>query len=64
MSVAEEKIGTRSSEVLEEAIRLMTRAFDLMEQQAVDVRKEKEAFDSVAKKLEHVHFASTIMASS
>ena len=31
-----------------------------MKQEAVDVRKEKEAFDSVAKKLEHVHFTSSI----
>ena len=60
MSVAEEKIDTPSSEVLEEAVGLMKRAFDLMKQQAVDVRKEKDAFDSVAKKLDHVHFASTI----
>ena len=60
MSIAEEKIDTPSSEVLEEAVGLIKRAFDLMKQQAVDVRKEKEAFDSVAKKLENVHFASTI----
>ena len=60
MSISEEKIDTPSSEVLEEAVGWIKRAFDLMKQQAVDVCKEKDAFDSVEKKLEHVHFASTI----
>ena len=31
-----------------------------MKKQALDVLKEKEAFDSVAKKLKHVHFASVL----
>jgi len=60
MSDNEEKIDTPSYESLEEAVGHMKIAFDIMKQQALDVRKEKEAFDSVAKKLEHVHFASTI----
>ena len=60
MSDNEEKIDTPSYEALEEALDHMKIAFDMMKQQALDVRKEKEAFDSVAKKLEHVHFASTI----
>ena len=60
MSVEEEKIDTPSYGALEEAIDLMKRAYDIMKQQALDVHMEKEAFESVAKKLEHVHFASTI----
>ena len=60
MSVEEEKVDTPSYEALEEALDFMKKAYDIMKQQAVDVRKEKEAFESVAKKLEHVHFASTI----
>ena len=59
-SVEEEKIATPSHEALQEALDLMKKAYDIMKEQALDVRKEKEAFDSVAKKLEHVHFASTI----
>ena len=59
-SVEEEKIATPSHEALQEALDLMRKAYDIMKEQALDVRKEKEAFDSVAKKLEHVHFASTI----
>ena len=35
-------------------------AFDILKRETLKVRKEKEAFDSVAKKLEHVHFAKTI----
>ena len=60
MSVKEEKIETTSCEVLDEAFDFMKKAHELINQQALDVRKEKEAFDSVAKKLDHVHFASTI----
>jgi len=60
MSDNEEKIDTPSYEALEEALDFMKKAYDIMKQQALDVRKEKEAFESVTKKLEHVHFASTI----
>ena len=38
----------------------MKKAHELINQKALDVRKEKEAFDSVAKKLDHVHFGSTV----
>ena len=60
MSVKEEKIETTSCGVLDEAFDFMKKAHELINQQALDVRKEKEAFDSVAKKLDHVHFASTV----
>ena len=58
MSVKEEKIEITSCGVLDEAFDFMKKAHELINQQALDVRKEKEAFDSVAKKLDHVHFAS------
>ena len=60
MSVDEEKIEPLSCDALEEAVTFMKKAYDVMNQQAIDVRKEKEALESVAKKLEYVHFASTI----
>ena len=60
MSVDEEKVEPLSCDALEEAVTFMKKAYHVMNQQAIDVRKEKEAFESVAKKLEHVHFASTI----
>ena len=60
MSADEKKAKTPSYEALEEALGFMKKAYDIMHQQAEDVRKEKEAFESVAKKLDHVHFSSTI----
>ena len=60
MSAKEERIQAASSGVLEEAVDFMKKAHELMNQQALDLRQEKEAFESVAKKLDHVHFASTI----
>ena len=35
-------------------------AFDLMKHEADRVRKEKEALDEAAKKLEHVHFSKMV----
>ena len=55
-----EKIDTPSYQALEEAHKLMKEAYEIMKHEAMIVRKEKEAFDSVAKKLEHVHFSSTV----
>ena len=60
MSVDEKKVDTPSQEELQEALDLMKKAYDIMKKQALDVRKEKEVFDSVAKKLKHVHFASVL----
>ena len=60
ISVEEKKVDTPSQEELQEAFDLMKKAYDIMKKQALDVRKEKEAFDSVAKKLKHVHFASVL----
>ena len=60
MSADKKKAKTLSYEALEEALGFMKKAYDIMNQQAEDVRKEKEAFESVAKKLDHVHFSSTI----
>ena len=60
MSAKEEIIQAANFGVLEEAVDFMKKAHELMNQQALDLRQEKEAFESVAKKLDHVHFASTI----
>ena len=60
MSAKEETIEAASFGALEEAVDFMKKAHELMNQQALDLRQEKEAFESVAKKLDHVHFASTI----
>ena len=42
MSVEEEKIDTPSHEALKEALDLMKKAYDIMKEQALDVRKEKQ----------------------
>ena len=41
-SVEEEKIATPSHEALQEALDLMKKAYDIMKEQALDVRKEKK----------------------
>ena len=53
MSAKEETIQAASFGVLEEAVDFMKKAHELMNQQALDLRQEKEAFESVAKKLDH-----------
>ena len=55
-----EQIEKPSYEALGDAIGHMKKAYRIMKQQALDLRKEKEAFESSAMKLKHVHFASTI----
>ncbi|KAL9963071.1 hypothetical protein ACROYT_G032237 [Oculina patagonica] len=49
-----------SDEALEEANNYIKEAFDILKRETIKVRKEKEAFDDVAKKLEHVHFSKML----
>ena len=60
IEVEDEQIDKPSYEALGEALGHMKKAYRIMRQQALDIRKEKEAFESAATKLKHVHFASTI----
>ena len=57
---SDEEIDPPSDEAFASANSLIKEAYDILKGQAKRVQKEKEAFDSVAKKLEHVHFAKTI----
>ena len=43
-----------------EVIRLIKKIYDILNRETFRVHKEKEAFNDVAKKLEHVHFAGTL----
>lgn len=43
-----------------EVIRLIKKIYDILNRETFRVHKEKEAFNDVAKKLEHVHFAETL----
>lgn len=50
-----------SDESLEEVNNYIKEAFDILKRETIKVRKEKEAFDEVAKKIEHVHFSKMVM---
>lgn len=45
---------------LAEVIRLIKKIYDILNRETFLVHKEKEAFNDIAKKLEHVHFAETL----
>ncbi|XP_068760879.1 uncharacterized protein [Montipora capricornis] len=60
MSADKKKVKPLSYEPLEDALGFMTKAYDIMTPPAEDVRQEKDAFEYVAKTLDHVHFSSTI----
>ena len=57
---SEEQISSHSSEVLEEVNKYVKKAFALLDRETNRVRKEMEAFDEAAKKLEHVHFSKMV----
>ena len=50
-----------SDEALEEANNYIKEAFDISKRETIKVRKEKEAFDKVAKEMENVHFSKMVM---
>ena len=50
-----------SDEALEEATNYIKEAFGILKREMIKVLKEKEAFDEVAKKIEHVHFSKMVM---
>lgn len=49
-----------SESALEEANSRIREAYDILRREATRVRKEREAFESVAKKLKDVHFGTTV----
>ena len=56
----EEEIKSHSSEVLEDVSKRIKEAFDILDLETTRVRKEMEALDEAAKKLEHVHFSKML----
>lgn len=56
----DEAIDIPSSSSLEEANSHIRKAYEIMKHEATRLLKEKEAFDSVAKKLEVVHFGESV----
>ena len=57
---AEHTASNEEDQALAEVNSHMQEAFDILKRETLKVRKEKEAFDSVAKKMKYVHFAKTI----
>ena len=49
-----------SDEAFEDVNKYIKDVYDILKREANKVRKEKEAFDEVAKKLEHVHFSKML----
>ena len=56
----EEASDLPSDEAFEEVNKYIKGVNDILKQEAKKVRKEREAFDDVAKKLEHVHFSKML----
>ena len=56
----EEEIVSQSEEALEEVNSHIKEVFDILKRETLKVRNEMEAFDTVAKKLKHVHFSKTL----
>ena len=59
-SNSEKEISSHSSEVLEDVNKRVKDVFDILNRETNRVRKEMEAFDEAAKKLEHVHFSKML----
>ena len=57
---SEEEDMSNCGEALEEVNRHIKEAFDILKREANKVRKEKQSFDEIAKKLEHVHFSKML----
>ena len=57
---AEEEVISQSDGALEEVNSHIKDVFDILKRETLKVRKEREAFDAVAKKLKHVHFNKTL----
>ena len=57
---SEEEDNSPSDVALEEVNKYITEVFDILKRETNKVRKEKEAFDEVAKKLEHIHFSKML----
>ena len=56
----EEEIVSQSEEALEEVNSHIKEVFDILKRETLKVRKEMETFDTMAKKLKHVHFSKTL----
>jgi len=56
----EEEGSPPGEEALEKVNNYIKEVFDILKHETNKVRKERDAFDEVAKKLEHVHFSKLV----
>ena len=56
----EEECSPHGEEAFEKANNYIKEVFNILKQETNKVRKERDAFDGVAKKLEHVHFSKLV----
>ena len=56
----EKEAASESDEALEEVNSHIKEVFDILKRETLKVRKERETFDTLAKKLKHVHFSKTL----
>ena len=57
---SKEEGSSHSSEILEDVNKRVKEVFDILNSETNRVRKEMEALDEAAKKLEHVHFSKMV----
>ena len=57
---SEKEISSHSKEVLEEVNKHVRDVLDILNRETNRARKEMEALDDAAKKLEHVHFSEMV----
>ena len=57
---SEEEVSSHSSEVLEDVDKRVKDVLDILNRETNRVRKEMQALDEAAKKLEHVHFSKMV----
>jgi len=58
-SNSEKEISPHSIEVLEDVNKRVKEVFDILNRETNKVRKEMDALEEAAKKLEHVHFSKS-----
>ena len=59
-STSEKEISSHSKKVLEEVNKHVKDVLDILDRETSRARKEMDAFDEAAKKLEHVHFSEMV----
>ena len=59
-NVEEDVLEEESDGALEEVNNHIKSVFEILKSETIKVRKEMKAFDTMAKKLKHVHFSKTL----